>query len=78
MLFDHEADPYQMNNLIDAPDYADVRSALGTELERWLQERGDAFLNGADYLKAHKLEHYREVQTRVTRTWRSPWDEPAS
>jgi len=44
VLYDHQEDPYEMRNLIDLPDYADVRSRLATLLLRLAERTRDPFL----------------------------------
>jgi arylsulfatase A-like enzyme len=43
LLFDNPADPYQMKNLIDAPEAAAVRADLHRTLAEWLKKAGDPF-----------------------------------
>jgi len=43
-LFDNVADPYQLKNLIDNPEYAALREELRTRLARWLKRAGDPFV----------------------------------
>jgi arylsulfatase A-like enzyme len=50
LLYDNQEDPYQMNNLIDDPEYADLRGELETELQSQLKRTGDAFLSKAEAL----------------------------
>jgi len=50
LLFDNETDPYQMNNLVDNTDYADIRKNLDTVLIKMLQKRNDQFLTGPEYI----------------------------
>lgn len=51
MLFDDEQDPFQLENLVEAPAYA----AIVEELDGWLQRRldalGDEFLPGLEYIR---------------------------
>ena len=51
LLFDDEQDPYQLENLVEAPAYA----GLVRELDEWLQRRldalGDEFLPGLEYIR---------------------------
>jgi arylsulfatase A-like enzyme len=51
LLFDDEQDPYQLENLVEAPAYA----GLVRELDEWLQRRldalGDKFLPGLEYIR---------------------------
>lgn len=51
LLYDNLADPYQMNNLVDRPDCADLQSRLDAVLCTKLDERGDAFLGGESYIE---------------------------
>ena len=44
LLFDNQADPYQMKNLIDAPETADVRRDLRAVLAEWLKKAQDPFV----------------------------------
>jgi arylsulfatase A-like enzyme len=41
LLFDNEADPHQLNNLIDDPSYTDLVTEMETTLDRLLEEAGD-------------------------------------
>jgi len=41
VLYDNEADPYQMTNLIDSPAHADVRAELEGMVQGWLAKTGD-------------------------------------
>ena len=60
LLYDNESDPYQMNNLIDTPAYADLQKELEGKLHARLTETGDSFLPQEQYLK----EWGYEVNTR--------------
>jgi arylsulfatase A-like enzyme len=44
LLLDNQADPYQMKNLIDAPDMAAVRADLRKTLAEWLKKAQDPFV----------------------------------
>ena len=50
LLYDNQADPYQLNNLCDDPTYATVRQELQTILSRKLKETNDQFLPGPEYM----------------------------
>lgn len=41
-LFDMNADPFQMNNLVDDPAYIDIKKVLTEELDAWRRKTGDA------------------------------------
>ena len=40
-LYDLEQDPYELNNLADAPDYAAVREEYAAILDNWIHETDD-------------------------------------
>ncbi len=51
LLYDSEQDPYQMENLVDRPAYADLVRELDTWLQRRLDALGDEFLPGMEYIR---------------------------
>ena len=51
LLYDNQADPYQLNNLIGDPQFGDVQANLDSMLRRRLRETGDEFLPGAAYVE---------------------------
>lgn len=51
LLFDNHADPYQMNNLVNNGNYANLQSDLDNRLMKRLKANGDDFLNGMYYVK---------------------------
>jgi len=51
LLFDNDADPYQMNNLVDNDKYANIQSDLDSRLAKRLKANGDDFFNGTYYVK---------------------------
>lgn len=63
LLYDNEKDPYQMTNLIDAADHADLRARLDRTLKELLQQRGDKFLPGSSYVE--KFGHPLNAQGKV-------------
>jgi arylsulfatase A-like enzyme len=50
LLYDNDADPFQMQNLIDQPDHAAVQKQLDDRLNAILAERRDAFLSGPELI----------------------------
>lgn len=49
LLFDNAKDPYQMNNLVNNPEYKDIRDNLDTILNKKLKENRDEFETGEFY-----------------------------
>lgn len=73
LLYDNEADPYQMRNRINRPEHRDVQARLESLLARRLAQMGDEFLPGRVYLERAGLTHYREVNGTCQRPWQDPW-----
>jgi arylsulfatase A-like enzyme len=44
-LFDNQQDPYQMNNLVNDPGHAKIKTDLHKELTRWLAKAEDPFIS---------------------------------
>ena len=40
-LYHTSEDPYEMTNLADSPEHAQIKSTLSAELERWMKSQGD-------------------------------------
>ena len=51
LLYDNDADPYQMNNLVNKANYAELRANLDSRLVKRLKVNGDDFLDGMYYVK---------------------------
>ena len=49
LLYDNQADPQQLDNLVDKPQHQDLQKRLDALLRRKLQETGDGFLPGGKY-----------------------------
>jgi arylsulfatase A-like enzyme len=73
LLYDNEADPYQMNNLINSPEHAELQAALEGRLQARLDELGDEFLDGWEYLRRDRLDHYYEPNDACSQPWSDPW-----
>lgn len=56
MLFDREADPLEMNNLVNNPDYQDLRHEMEALLQEWLAKTGDPFDTGERDPETHMLK----------------------
>jgi len=72
LLYDNQADPYQMRNLCGRPEHAALQKKLDRMLEARLQRLKDDFLPGQRYLERAGLQHYREVNTPAG-SCSSPW-----
>jgi arylsulfatase A-like enzyme len=46
VLYDRKADPLEMRNLIDQPDYAEIAGELEQRLLQWIRDTGDPFDTG--------------------------------
>ena len=51
LLYDNEADPYQIENLVGRPDHAERQADLDARLSRKLEDLGDAFRPGEEYVR---------------------------
>ena len=51
VLYDNEADPYQMTNLVDSPEHAAARAELEAGLRRWLTRTGDRCVSWQETLR---------------------------
>lgn len=74
LLFDNEADPYQMKNLIGRPEASDLQDTLEHQLQDKLDALGDEFLDGQTYIEAYDVGHYMETRSPKARDWKYPWD----
>ncbi len=51
LLYDNEADPYQLTNRANNPDYTEIQAYLESELQRKLAEMNDEFGAGMAYIQ---------------------------
>ena len=51
LLYDNEADPYQLENLVNRASVSSIQAALEAQLQRKLSDRGDEFLPGQTYIE---------------------------
>jgi len=56
LLYDNHEDPYQMNNLVNRPELAEVQKKMETMLAQKLDETNDEFLPSRDYVRQWKYE----------------------
>lgn len=63
LLYDNAADPFQMRNLVDAPEVASLQRALDARLQAELAAIGDAFLPGTEYVarRGVQLNERRDI-----------------
>ena len=52
LLYDNQADPYQLNNLCNKPEFKELQNNLEVKLQKILTKRSDKFLEGKEYMKA--------------------------
>ena len=66
LLYDNDADPYQMVNLVHQPEYAEIQAELEALLQRELDAVGDEFLDGMSYINrwAYPLDDTGTVPIR--------------
>ena len=50
-LFDNQEDPWQQRNLVDDPASRAIRDQLDERLDAMLEQRGDKFLHGDEYIR---------------------------
>lgn len=41
LLYDLQADPWEMNNVAAKPEHAEVVTRLRTQLDSWMRQQGD-------------------------------------
>ena len=51
LLYDNDADPFQLANLVDRPEVVSLQTELEAQLQLRLDERGDEFLPGETYVE---------------------------
>ncbi len=49
-LFDNDADPYQMNNLVKNRDYVETQARLDAMVDDWLERTNDPFKPAAEHI----------------------------
>jgi hypothetical protein len=56
LLYDNQADPYQLMNLCNNPEYAQTQRELEKMLSAKLKETNDEFLPGPEYMAKWKYQ----------------------
>ena len=66
LLFDNQRDPYQLSNLVDQPQHAELQAGLEALLQRRLADTSDQFLPGAEYVRrwGHQVDRSGTVPYR--------------
>lgn len=83
VLYDDDADPYQMRNLAGEPEHRGLQDAMEVRLREWLAATGDAFephdelarrlgieLNEAGVPPCHNQPHIAREMARRVEEWR--------
>jgi arylsulfatase A-like enzyme len=60
MLFDLDADPWEMNNLADNPEYAPKLGELKESISAWMEQQGDKGPVAKPKKKAKKTSKEKE------------------
>jgi arylsulfatase A-like enzyme len=72
LLYDNQADPYQMRNLIGKAEAKGLQARLDRELDTELKRCKDDFLPAAEWVRRAGVGHYREVNVPIGHHV-SPW-----
>ncbi|MDA3923238.1 MAG: sulfatase [Kiritimatiellae bacterium] len=63
LMYDNDKDPYQLNNLVGNPEYAQLQKRLDRRLQKMLKVRGDTFERGEVYIaqRGYKVDKHGTV-----------------
>lgn len=70
-LYDLEADPHEMNNLVGQAEFAEVHGELKERLTNWIKESGDLGFEPLSPEHAEHFDNYRETQEKNNRKRRN-------
>ena len=73
VLYDNEADPYQLHNLAQSPGHAELLEECEAKLQDWLDRTGDAFLSGREHIEALGLASLWGDREEALRGSRPDW-----
>lgn len=73
LLYDNEADPFQLQNLVGSGSEAELIGRLDQQLEEKLLKHGDALVPGRELLK--KFGYADQVDETGTMPYDAPWEE---
>ena len=74
-LYDTDADPHEVVNLVGRPEHAETLRRLRTALERWQDEIGDTGLT-PEPLLAEQMRPRFQMQTTAAPEWH--WQKPTN
>jgi arylsulfatase A-like enzyme len=72
LLYDNQADPFQMHNLCGRSEHKDLQARLDRALDARLKTLHDDFLPAAEYISRAGIGHNREINS-TPRHVVSPW-----
>jgi arylsulfatase A-like enzyme len=72
ILFDHQNDPYELNNLAGNPKFADVQQRMEARLKKWMADTGDPFERGPREPTKGMLDLNFQLQPRWSRPRAGP------
>jgi hypothetical protein len=72
LLYDNQADPYQMHNLCGNTGHKAAQTKLDGALDARLKQYGDGFLPGVEYITRFGYERNREIGGKPGHSV-SPW-----
>ncbi len=64
VLYDRKKDPYQLNNLFNNPDYAEVHKKLEAMTYKWMETYNDEFYGVADFMRIRPEETWMYNYTK--------------
>lgn len=64
LLYDNIKDPYQLDNLVDKPEYKEVQARLEARLQEWLKKTGDDFASIDDWRKRAGIATARQQKRK--------------
>ncbi|HEU5317353.1 MAG TPA: sulfatase-like hydrolase/transferase [Chloroflexota bacterium] len=71
LLYDNEADPYQLRNLVDEPSAAALRERMAGELKRWMAETNDRLEAKEVVLERYGLKRVWDERAATNRRLRA-------
>ena len=58
-LYDRDADPLELNNLAENPEYAETKARLSARLDEWMEQQGDRGRATEEDAASHYADWYR-------------------